>query len=55
MEAEGTYTGESFVKWYGMNDTGGIVKKEKRRVLGDKKEASMAVATVTSTPAEQNT
>ncbi|CDF36261.1 unnamed protein product [Chondrus crispus] len=52
VETEGAYKGESYVEWYGMHDTGRVVKKEKRPVPGGKKEASTAEATVTSAPAK---
>ena len=52
VEAEGGYKGESYVEWYGMDDTDRMVKKEKRPVAGDKKEASKTLATMTSAPAK---
>ena len=50
VETEGAYNGESYVESYGMDDTGSLVKKEKRPVPGGKKEASKAEATATSAP-----
>ena len=52
VEAEVAYKGESYVEWYSMDDTGRLVKKEKRPVPGGKKEAFEAEATVTSAPAK---
>ena len=52
VETEGAYNGESYVEWFGMDDTGSLVKKEKRLVPGGKKETSKAEATVTSAPAK---